>query len=95
MARQPTTLSTSVPSTSGASTADAPVSMLASVKARSRRLPCRSDRIAWTTVSSVAPVRPNTAAPARVAGTPPPSVNRPAPTVVVRAEDHKSRPLVR
>jgi hypothetical protein len=58
-ARQPTGVSWSRPRRSGASTAQAAAPTLASVSARSRRSPYRSDRITWTQVTRTVPAKPS------------------------------------
>ena len=64
--------------------------MLASVSARSRRAPCRSETIAWVQVSKAVPAKPSSTSPSRVNGTVRAAVNRPAPAVAADAEPHSS-----
>ncbi len=73
-------------------TAQTPAPMLASVSARSRRGPWRSDRTACVTVSMVVPAKPMAAAPASVGTTVSVSVKSAAPAVASNAEDQSSGP---
>ncbi len=78
------------PSAIGATTAQAPATALASISARSRRLPCRSESTDEVAVWTMVPARPRTAAPAMVVITASVVVNSAAPPMAPSADHHST-----